>query len=253
MSEVFVFTKLVDMSALYEGISIPVAFQATLFEKIGFSLNRGDQKSITIEIRGYEYAEAIIKNQWFDSKKYPNRADIVQIRYPKNGLLAKRIRSLFPASVLTVNTFLSTRAESNKLLVIPENEREYISLWADKGKLRFECISRQYEADCDTEEDLPQKRDAQTSVYKRSAIVVDETKKFANGVCQLCGNKAPFVDKDGNPYLEVHHIIWLSRGGSDKLTNTIALCPNCHSKMHVIDSPSDISLLLEKAKLQVHK
>ena len=23
---------------------------------------------------------------------------------------------------------------------------------------------------------------------------------------------APFIDKNGNPYLEVHHVIWLSRG-----------------------------------------
>ncbi|WP_296863638.1 HNH endonuclease [Thermosyntropha sp.] len=29
------------------------------------------------------------------------------------------------------------------------------------------------------------------------------------------------------------HIEWLSRGGTDTIDNTVALCPNCHRKMHV--------------------
>ena len=51
-----------------------------------------------------------------------------------------------------------------------------------------------------------------SSVFVRSLEVVRETKKRANGVCQYCQQAAPFIDKNGNPYLEVHHVIWLSRG-----------------------------------------
>lgn len=83
--------------------------------------------------------------------------------------------------------------------------------------------------------------------YKRSDIIKQYTKKIAKGVCQLCNAKAPFVDKTGEPYLESHHIIWLSRGGEDSINNTTALCPNCHRKMHIIDDKTDIEFLLKKS------
>lgn len=82
-----------------------------------------------------------------------------------------------------------------------------------------------------------------SSVFIRSAEVVKETKRRANGICQLCNQPAPFIDKNGDPYLEVHHIIWLSRGGKDTTENTAALCPNCHTRMHVLDKPEDIEKL----------
>lgn len=82
-----------------------------------------------------------------------------------------------------------------------------------------------------------------SSAYVRSAEVVKETRKRANGICQFCNQPAPFIDKKGNPYLEVHHIIWLSRGGEDSTENTVALCPNCHTRMHVLDKPEDIEKL----------
>ena len=65
-------------------------------------------------------------------------------------------------------------------------------------------------------------------------------------VCELCGQQAPFNDKNGNPYLECHHIIWLSKGGSDSIDNTVALCPNCHKKMHIIADEKDVKFLQEK-------
>ena len=82
-----------------------------------------------------------------------------------------------------------------------------------------------------------------SSVFVRSLEVVRETKKRANGVCQYCQQAAPFIDKNGNPYLEVHHVIWLSRGGEDSTTNTVALCPNCHTRMHILDRQEDIKKL----------
>ena len=88
------------------------------------------------------------------------------------------------------------------------------------------------------------RRTNNSSVYARSAKVVKETRKRANGICQYCNEPAPFDDKKGNPYLEVHHVIWLSRDGEDSTDNTVALCPNCHTRMHVLDEPEDIKKLL---------
>ena len=87
------------------------------------------------------------------------------------------------------------------------------------------------------------RRSVTSTVFARSAEVVKETKKRANGICQYCMQPAPFIDKKGNPYLEVHHVVWLSRGGEDNTTNTAALCPNCHTRMHILDRPEDIERL----------
>ena len=83
--------------------------------------------------------------------------------------------------------------------------------------------------------------------FQRSDSIKRYVKARANGYCQLCGQYAPFYDADGVPYLEVHHIIWLSRGGSDTLDNVAALCPNCHRKMHIVQSQADIDKLKESA------
>lgn len=81
------------------------------------------------------------------------------------------------------------------------------------------------------------------SYFTRSAEVVRITKERARGVCQLCKKEAPFHDKKGQPYLETHHVIWLSRGGADSTDNTVALCPNCHTRIHVLDDPMDTEKL----------
>jgi len=87
-----------------------------------------------------------------------------------------------------------------------------------------------------------------TTQFERSVWVSEYTKRKANGICQLCKQKAPFKNKAGEPYLETHHIIWLSEGGEDSIENTVALCPNCHRKMHVLNRDSDRQRLIEENK-----
>lgn len=63
----------------------------------------------------------------------------------------------------------------------------------------------------------------------------------ANGHCELCKNPAPFLDKNGRPYLELHHIN-ANNKEIEPEKNLIALCPNCHRKIQI--NPSDEDLLL---------
>ena len=84
--------------------------------------------------------------------------------------------------------------------------------------------------------------------YTRNAEVIKVAKTRANGICQLCRKPAPFLDSKGLPYLEVHHIVWLSRGGKDSTDNAVALCPNCHTKMHVVDDTNDVDKLFQAIK-----
>jgi 5-methylcytosine-specific restriction endonuclease McrA len=83
----------------------------------------------------------------------------------------------------------------------------------------------------------------------RDPVVSELAKRRAHGICQLCDRDAPFLDGDNEPYLEVHHVQWLSRGGRDSLDNAVALCPNCHRKMHVLDQRKDREFLKGKAQL----
>jgi 5-methylcytosine-specific restriction protein A len=70
------------------------------------------------------------------------------------------------------------------------------------------------------------------TTYRRSEIVKQYALRVADGVCQGCGKDAPFTDANGDPFLEVHHLHRRSDGGADHPDNVIALCPNCHRRVH---------------------
>ena len=94
----------------------------------------------------------------------------------------------------------------------------------------------------------PGSRRTYSQTYTRNPDVAVWAKRRANGKCQLCDQPAPFEDRRGNPYLENHHLVWLSAGGEDTIENTVALCPNCHRKMHALNLKDDLRKLSVKAQ-----
>lgn len=53
--------------------------------------------------------------------------------------------------------------------------------------------------------------------------------------CQNCGKSSgPYAEGDGIP-LHAHHIVPVSKGGSNKLSNLQTLCETCHNKAHIHD------------------
>lgn len=68
--------------------------------------------------------------------------------------------------------------------------------------------------------------------YFRSPDVKAWVLENSNGICEGCGKSSPFIGLDGFPYLQVHHVLPLSENGSDTISNTVALCPNCHMRCH---------------------
>jgi 5-methylcytosine-specific restriction protein A len=92
------------------------------------------------------------------------------------------------------------------------------------------------------------KRLVSSIFYERNSILKEFVKRRASGKCELCGENAPFLDNNGNPFLEVHHIVWLSRNGVDSIENTVALCPNCHRKMHILENEEDMEKLKKISK-----
>lgn len=79
----------------------------------------------------------------------------------------------------------------------------------------------------------PKKTKITLNVFIRNPDVVVTVLERADGICELCKQNAPFLrSKDNFPYLEVHHKIKLADGGNDTIENAIAVCPNCHRKLH---------------------
>ena len=87
----------------------------------------------------------------------------------------------------------------------------------------------------------------ETKFIERDGYIKLYALERAKGRCQLCEKSAPFLKKDGNPYLEVHHIDYLANNGSDTVDNVAALCPNCHRKMHSLELQKDIDKLKKLA------
>lgn len=59
-----------------------------------------------------------------------------------------------------------------------------------------------------------------------AAVVV-----LSGGHCDACGDIGYELD-DGSLFLEVHHVLPLSEGGPDVVSNAVAVCETCHGKLH---------------------
>lgn len=88
----------------------------------------------------------------------------------------------------------------------------------------------------------------ETKLYyrERDIYVKEFVKNRASGKCDLCNKEAPFMSKKNDPFLESHHVIHLANGGPDEIYNSVALCPNCHRKIHVLNLKSDFNKLQKK-------
>ena len=94
----------------------------------------------------------------------------------------------------------------------------------------------------------PRKSHSETTLYYRDPLVKAWTLQRADGVCELCDKEAPFIDKNGNPFLEHHHILPLAQGGGDTVENSVGLCPNCHRKCHYSQNKQDLAETLKRIK-----
>lgn len=105
---------------------------------------------------------------------------------------------------------------------------------ADPGELdaRVEELLRHGLADIPPGTTQPQRITGQTSGFQRDPRVKAWILQTAEGRCEGCSESAPFVRANGDPYLEVHHVVPLTAGGPDVTTNAVALCPNCHRRCH---------------------
>jgi 5-methylcytosine-specific restriction protein A len=75
-------------------------------------------------------------------------------------------------------------------------------------------------------------QEARTTLRQRSLAIKTYALARARGICEGCGNPAPFITRHNMPFLEVHHLRSLSDDGPDHPIWVAATCPNCHRRAH---------------------
>ncbi len=124
--------------------------------------------------------------------------------------------------------------------VLDERADEYAELIEDGAKI--------YEG----EEGPAPRSTVTTASFRRSPRVKGAVKRLAGGICELCDRPAPFMNRSGKPYLEVHHVIALEEDGPDHVSNAVAICPNCHRRCHYAADAADVveTLFAKVARLR---
>ena len=142
----------------------------------------------------------------------------------------KRIEGYKSAKNVGVNVTLSIRkALDASIVLIPEDsiptaDEDLLERRAAKFERQpFLCVPKGIKNPVQTE--------STKKTYFRDPELRGWVRQQANGKCEGCGNPAPF-EKNGEPFLEVHHVKHLSKEGSDLPSNVVALCPNCHQRCH---------------------
>lgn len=72
--------------------------------------------------------------------------------------------------------------------------------------------------------------------------------KIEDMLCELSGHKCTIC---GAPWIELHHILPLEKGGKTEYENLIVLCPNCHTRVHKENIPNQTQLRHYKLKQEI--
>ena len=133
---------------------------------------------------------------------------------------------------MSLGSPLSNTSVRVSLLVIVKGERtEEVRFHKFEDNIdSFDTISRVDSPIIDSSE--PGIVKLESKQFERDPAVRADVLKRANGICESCKKTAPFKKSNGQPFLEVHHVVPMSEGGADTIENVVALCPNCHREAH---------------------
>ena len=275
MSELYIYKKEIDWSALHLGINIPVKLQDVFYDSMRLVLKRGEKKGIKLLINGEAYI-ANLANISFDERKYPNHKDLLQIRYTPNSMIAKLLRSIFSSSY---DYLLDRKLLENKRkpLSVPIGQREYVAIYATpkNDELYIECITNSEIAEAkqellkfpETELELLMSKEDSPAIIEKSGVskirkldrtIGDALKVAYNFKCQICALN--IGDIYSVKVAHTHHIEYFSISLNNNADNIMVICPNHHSIIHatnpIFDRKDKVFLFpngyIEKLQLNLH-
>lgn len=247
----FLFSKNVDWSLLNEcGFNIPIVNREQIKANLSKNISRGESIGIKILFDGKVY-EALLKNQSFDERKYPDHADLLQIRFSRNSGLAVKLREIFK---LSNNLILKKREErgrhSKHIIKLKKEEKETLHIYQGTSIDNFTFVPMMRSERNDLLNDIKDisEQDFESIVnmhdpsagisVKPSLVKIRELdryigenlKKFYDFRCQICGIR--FDEKYAVQYAEAHHIDHFVKSLNNDSRNIIILCPNHHRIIH---------------------
>ncbi len=240
-------TKRVDKSVLSDGMTIPEAYQEAMYAHLGRRLGHGEAMPIEIRMNGQVFAVRL-SNLAFDTRKYSNHHDILQIRYTKGSPIAEALRTVFSRTRDRIG-ILEKQRTGRERIMIPTVEQEYLMLYAAEGEtlLMLEPVTlNDISSEMDQLTDLPETRIEEilaedetagiderfriTKVRRMNRAIGDALKNLYGWRCQICG--AYIGEAYGARVIQAHHIDYFSRSRNNDASNILVVCPNHHTIIH---------------------
>ncbi len=250
----YVYKKEVDWSLLHQGLTIPVTIQVVFHNAVNKFLPRGKSTDIYLVLEGKTYRAELV-NQKFNEKKYPNRKDILQIRYNPRSGIAERLKEIFAASYRYILEQRNNLPENSrrKYIKIPEEQKEYLIMYTteypdtyllecitqDDTRVIKETIAREdeqkYEADINYNIVDPNAAINEVNqivkIRKLNRAIGETLKLLYNYRCQICGENISV--KYGVNIVESHHIDPFVESLNNNAENQLIVCPNHHRIIHI--------------------
>jgi hypothetical protein len=247
-TDLYIYKKEIDWSALHLGINIPISLQNVFYENIKIKLRKGEKKKIKLLLDGVEYS-AILTNIYFDETKYPTHKELLQIRWTPNSEIAQKLRDIFNSSYKYLFVEKEKLTNKKKQLSVPEEIREYLAIYSTvfDDVFAIECITQSEIAEARQEickfnelelEQIIQATDTPTFIEKTKTTKIrkldktigDNLKRLYDYKCQICGL---FI---GEAYsatvIHTHHIEYFSVSLNNNADNIMVICPNHHGIIH---------------------
>lgn len=251
MTENYVYKKEVDWSLLTDGITLPVDNQVIFGQIMGRFLQRGESKDITLYINGKSYNAKIYNVNY--NPKHDRKNDTLQIRYNKNGDLAKALQAYFFLTYNYIKNIRESRTPGrNAMIRMPECQKEYLAIYTTEFDDSYVCEAitnedisvfeqsiagkpeRVIEADINYDiKDLTAgiiETERTVKIRKLNRKISDNLKLLYDFHCQICGEQ---IGKEyGLHIVETHHIDYFVTSLNNDASNQMIICPNHHSIIH---------------------
>lgn len=252
--EHYVYKTEANWSLLTEGLTLPVDNQVIFARNMGMFLQRGESKSINIYLDGKSY-KAQIRNVNFDPRFKRNK-DTLQIRYSRNGELARALQTSFEQSYHFLLNQRQIRVQGDRAMIrLPKEMKEYLAIYTTtyEDSYIFEPITtgeldllkqvvknqseRMIESNFDydiTDENSHILEDNRiVKIRKLNRKIGDNLKLLYGYRCQICGQI--IGEKYGAHAIEAHHIDYFVNSLNNDANNQLIVCPNHHSIIHELN------------------
>jgi len=261
--EHYVYKIEINWSLLTEGLTLSVENQVIFARNMGKFLQRGESKPINIYLNGRRY-EAQIRNVNFDAR-FKRIKDTLQIRYPRNGKLARALQASFLKSYNFIMHQREMRPKGDRTMIkLPEDFKEYLAIYtteyedsyifetiaAEDILLLKQVVKNQSERVLESNfnfdvADKGSKIIEDERVFKIRKLnrkIGDNLKLLYDYRCQICGK---FIGEGyGAHVVEAHHIDYFVKSLNNDASNQLIVCPNHHSIIHEVNPVFDRKKLI---------